>query len=492
MREKWRRVRELFEKALIEQPDNIDGWLEREAPDEPDVRAEVKELLDHHHHSGEFLGEPVADRFPELLNDEPNHEPGHVIGPYTIVRELGRGGMGRVYLARDTNLGRAVALKAVAPHLTRDPSHRERLKREARTAAGLTHPGICTVYALEEHDGELFIVAEYIEGRTLREEIASGQRPTPTEIARTARDIAAAIASAHARGVIHRDLKPENVMRTLDGRVKILDFGLAWIELADEMSGPPITKTGVIVGTPGYMAPEQLKGQRGDMRVDVFAFGVVLYEYACGVHPFAAESPLGMAARVLESVAAPLDGLCPALPLQFVAVIERCLQKPPGDRYGSAIELAGALSATELPQSRPAIRWWRMHQAVVILLYFLAAAVAWFVKEWQPGTPLVVFGVVGVAAVVAGFFRGHLLFVERMNTRAFHAERRRTDQVTVIVDLLIGAALLADAALLSADRPLAAVLIAGLGVGIALARLIVEPATSDGAFPPPSAETKPV
>ena len=205
MREKWGRVRELFERALAEQPADIDAWLGREAPDEPDVRAEVKELLDHNSQNGGFLGEPVGDRFPELLYDEPDYEPGHVIGPYTIVRELGRGGMGRVYLARDTNLGRAVALKAVAPHLTRDPSHRERLKREARAAAGLTGPGICTVYALEEHDGELFIVAEYIEGRTLREEIASGQRPTPADIARTARDIAAAVASAHARGVIHRE-----------------------------------------------------------------------------------------------------------------------------------------------------------------------------------------------------------------------------------------------------------------------------------------------
>ena len=483
MRENWRRVRELFERALTEQPDNVEAWLTREAPDEPDVRAEVTSLLDHHSNAGQFLDQPIVERFPTVLDDERTYPPGQVIGPYTIVRELGRGGMGRVYLANDARLNRPVALKAVAPRLTSDPSNRERLRREARAAAGLTDPGICTVYALEEYEGELFIAAEYIEGRTLREEIASGRRPSGTEIVTTARGIAAALAGAHARGVIHRDLKPENVMRTLDGRLKILDFGLARTDVVSgEMSAAHLTQTGVIVGTPGYMAPEQLNGERGDVRVDVFAFGVLLYEYACGVHPFAAETPLSVAARVLQSQAAPIEGLCPDLPLPIASVIERCLRKIPADRYRSAVELGGALSATQPAEAGPVIGWWRTHQIVVTALYFLAAALAWGVKEWQPGVALVVFILVGVTATVAGVFRGHVLFTERLNTKAFPNERRRADRVTLIVDLMIGAALLADAALLSADRPLAAVLIAGLGVGIALARLIVEPATSTAAF----------
>jgi predicted Ser/Thr protein kinase len=484
MREKWRRVRELFEQALAEQPDNIDAWLEREAAGEPDVLAEVKSLLSHHSRAGRFLDAPIADRYPALLDDERSYAPGSVIGPYTIVRELGRGGMGRVYLANDARLNRPVALKAVAPRLTSDPSHRERLKREARAAAALTDPGICTVYALEEHEGELFIAAEYIEGRTLREEIASGRRPSAAEVVGTARGIAAALAGAHARGVIHRDLKPENVMRTLDGRLKILDFGLARTEMTSgEISAAHLTQTGVIVGTPGYMAPEQLNGDRGDVRVDVFAFGVLLYEYACGLHPFAAETPLGMAARVLQSQAAPIEGLCPELPLSLTGVIERCLRKVPADRYRSAVELAGALSASEPFEPRPVLRWWRTHQVVVTGLYFVAAALAWWVKEWQPGIALAAFILVGVTATVAGVFRGHVFFTERVNRRAFPDERRRTDRVTLIADLLIGAALLVDAALLSADRPLPAVLTAALGVGIALARVIVEPATSTAAFP---------
>jgi hypothetical protein len=243
-----------------------------------------------------------------------------------------------------------------------------------------------------------------------------------------------------------------------------------------------LTQTGVMVGTPGYMAPEQLNGQRGDVRVDVFAFGVLLYEYACGVHPFAAETSLGVAARILQSQAAPLEELCPELPLPLAAVIERCLRKLPADRYGSAVELAGALTENRPLEPRPVIRWWRTHQIVVTALYFVAATLAWWVKEWQPGAALAVFILVGLIATVAGVFRGHVLFTERLNTTVFPDERRRADRVTLIVDLMIGAALIADAALLSADRPLAAVLIAGLGVGIALARVIVEPATSTAAF----------
>ena len=485
MRENWHRVRELFERALDEQPGDLEGWLAREAADNPDVQAEVRSLLEHHSHAGRFLAQPAPERIPSLLDEEEHTYPaGHTIGSYTIVRELGRGGMGRVYLATDAKLGRAVALKALPSRLTSDPIQRERLRREARAAAALTDPGICTIYALEEHDGELFIAAEYVEGHTLREEIASARRPGPADVVRTARDISAALAAAHTGGVMHRDLKPENVMRTLDGRVKILDFGLARVDVPS--SEPPaiqVTQPGMLVGTPGYMAPEQLNGERGDSRVDVFAFGVVLYEYACGVHPFAASSPLGVAARILQSDAASIAGLCPNLPLSVVTVIERCLRKAPGDRYGSAVEIATALLSGGDTDQRPVRRWWRTHQAVAIGLYVIASVLAWLIKEWQPGgASIAVFGVVGVAATAAAIFRGHLLFTERMNSQGLAAERERADRVTLVMDLLIASALVVDAALLSTDRTLAAVLTAGLAVGIALARLVVERSTAGAAF----------
>jgi Protein kinase domain len=478
----WQRVRDLFERVVEEQPADLDAWLAREAGDSPDVRDEVRSLVDHHSRAGTFLMEAPAERFASLLDDEPLAA-GHVIGPYTIVRELGRGGMGRVYLATDSRLGRSVALKAVAPRLTGDPANRERLRREARAAAGLSHPGICTVYALEEYEGDLFIAAEYVDGQTLRQELLSAPRPAPAEILRTARDVAAALASAHARGIVHRDLKPENVMRTGDGRVKILDFGLARADAPDDdPRAIRVTQAGMMVGTPGYMAPEQLSGERGDARADVFAYGVLIYELACGAHPFASSTALGVAARILHSDATPIDALCPALPAPLAAVVDRCLRKSPAERFGSAAEIASALAWSGPGADRSPVSWWRAHQGIVIGLYFLASVFAWMIKEWAGSLAVAVFGVVGVAAIIGGILRGHLLFTEQVNARGLVAERRLTERATFLVDAVIAVALLVDGALLSTHRPLAAVLIAGLGVGIVLARLVLERSTSAAAF----------
>src|SRR5919198_4123967 len=325
--EQQQRVRDLFEQALDVDPSQAASWVSSRS-DDPAVKQEVLSLLEHHSRAGAFLQEPIVDRLPELLASDEEHDedaeplaPGAVIGTYTIVRELGRGGMGHVYLATDGRLGRTVALKALAPHLVRNPSHRERLQREARAAASLTHPGICTVYALEEIEGELYIASEFVDGRTLRDEIESGQPPSGDMLARTARDLAAALASAHARGIVHRDLKPENIMRADDGRLKILDFGLARIESVQE--GVRVTHTGVMVGTPAYMAPEQLHHGQVDARADVFAYGVVMYEYACGVHPVRASAPLSAPAGLSE-------------------VFARCLREVPAERFASGGEIADA------------------------------------------------------------------------------------------------------------------------------------------------------
>ena len=391
MRTRWQRVRDLFERALEEQPADLDAWLEREAPDDPDVRAEVRSLVAQHSLASHFLTEPVPDPDPSLPDEDYAFPAGHVVGHYTIVRELDRGGMGRVYLARDRHLNRDVALKVIAPRFTGNPEYRERLKREARAAARLTHhPGICTVHALEEFDGELFIVAEYVKGHTLRHEITErnklNSRPLPTEILRTAREIASALGAAHAEGTIHRDLKPENVMRTVDGRVKILDFGLARTDvLAADVLVPALTMTGVVMGTPAYMAPEQLTRLPVDARTDVFAFGVLMYELASGAHPFH-----GDRVRILHSEAVPIERLCPSMPLAACSVIDRCLRKSPADRFASAREIATALpdesnESNENNQSKTvdgaAVRWWRAHQGIIVGLYFLASVFAWFIKE---------------------------------------------------------------------------------------------------------------
>lgn len=482
--DRWRRVRDLFERALNQQPAALDAWLELEAGGDQQLRAEVLSLMEHHTRAGSFLVEPAGNRLPDLLADDRSLEPGQILGPYTIVREIGRGGMGRVYLATDGRLGRNVALKALAPELTAHASHRDRLRREARAAAALTHPGICTIYALEELEGDLFITTEYVDGRTLREEIGGGRRPIAAEVARDGRSLAAALAHAHRNGITHRDLKPENVMRTSDGRLKILDFGLARIDssVAEPADGR-ITQPGAIIGTPGYMAPEQLNGQPADARADVFAFGVLMYEYACGTHPFDATTPLAVAARILEGDATPIEERRPDLPSPIVHVIERCLRKSPADRFTSAAEIERALDGVEPARAfRPMAAWWRTHQLVVIALYFMACALAWQIKDWRPGVTTAIFVVVAGAATIAGVVRGHLVFTERVNGPGLAAERGRAVPITLLVDLLLALALAADGLALLASRPLAAVLTIGLGIGIGLARLVVEPATTSASF----------
>ncbi|MGH9144750.1 MAG: serine/threonine-protein kinase, partial [Vicinamibacterales bacterium] len=404
---------------------------------------------------------------------------------YTIVRELGRGGMGRVYLAADARLGRTVALKALAPHLMRDGSQRERLRSEARAAAALSHPGICTVYALEEIDGDLYIAAEFVDGRTLGDEIRTGERPAPALTLRTARELAAALASAHARGIVHRDLKPDNVMRGIDGRLKILDFGLARVDVGAAAEQPRLTQPGMLIGTPAYMAPEQISGLSVDARADIFALGVLLYEYASGAHPFAAATPLATVARVLESEPRPLAGLAD-VPGPLAQVIVRCLRKAPEDRFGSAPELVGALDAVSAaPALRPAaqVMWWRVHQIVIVMFYAGAAVLGWQLKEWVE-TPftIAIFLALGAAATIGGILRGHLVFTELMNRARLTIELRRTRRGLRLVDLLTALLLFADAAIIVAVRALPAVFALAIGLGIALASMVLEPATSAAAF----------
>jgi serine/threonine protein kinase len=321
------RAKELFEAALEQEPPDMDRWLAEMAPEDADVRAEVRSLLDYHSRAGSFLTRPLAEAAPHLLEEDRVLEPGTVLGSYTIVRELGRGGMGRVYLASDARLGRSIALKSLPPQLTRDTTHRDRLRREARAAALLTHPGICTVYALEEFDGDLYIATEYLEGATLRDEMSSGRRPPTDLVVTTARELASALASAHANGVTHRDLKPENIMRTRDGRIKILDFGLARIDGPSAVGAGTLTSAfpGAVAGTPAYMSPEQIEGRTAGPSADVFAFGVLLYEWLAGTHPFIAGSALATLARVVESTPEPLVNR--GVPPWLSDVVDRCLRK---------------------------------------------------------------------------------------------------------------------------------------------------------------------
>ncbi|MGE0449640.1 MAG: serine/threonine-protein kinase [Vicinamibacterales bacterium] len=500
--EQWRRVQALFERAvdLDIGTDAVDAWLRDEAAD-AEVAREVASLVDNHRRAGHFLEALAPDAVAAALGDDEEELPGGSrLGPYRLEREVGRGGMGRVYLAVDTRLGRQVALKLVPRRLSADPGLRERLRREARAAASLVHPGICTVFALEELEGELVLVSQYVEGRTLRDEIASGDRPTPVALLETARGLADALAAAHARGIVHRDLKPENVIRSENGAVTILDFGLALLAGAADIDAERVTTPGTIVGTPAYMAPEQLQGGSVDVRTDLFAWGVLVYEYATGVHPFAADSPMGIAARILEATPAQLSAARSDVPESVASTVDGCLRKDPVDRPISAAAVRDALRAnhpTDRSRGTPrrvvasvdARVWWRVHQLAVIGLYAVASTAAWLLKEWEPRFGLGAFVLVGIGAAVGSIFRGHALFTERMLARgerrdvaSFSIERRRTDRATTAVDLSAAAALMLEGLLVVGSRPVAGLLSMALGIGIALARRVVEPSTARSAF----------
>ena len=255
--------------------------------------------------------------------------------------------MGVVYRARDTRLGREVALKVMAPHIASDPTMRSRFETEARAVASLSHPGILSIYELAVADGVPFAVMELLEGRNLRERISKGALPW-----REAVDIAAAIAdglsAAHAKGIVHRDLKPENVFLTSDGHVKILDFGLALQRLdVAGADGPTVARTaqGVLLGTFGYMSPEQVTGESVDGRTDVFALGCLLYEMLTGNQLFTGTTPQEIIARLLHDAAPDLSSVDPLAPQELRAVVARAVQRDPGRRFASAQDLGAALRA---------------------------------------------------------------------------------------------------------------------------------------------------
>src|SRR5512136_955721 len=265
------------------------------------------------------------------------------LGPYEILAQLGAGGMGEVYKARDTRLGRDVAIKVLPAHLSANPEVRARFEREARAISRLNHPHICSLHDIGRQDDIDFLVMEYLEGETLAVRLTKGPLPEP-EVLRHGIEIANALDCAHRAGIMHRDLKPGNIMLTKGG-AKLMDFGLARPTRLSPVAGAlsesptgsrPITAEGTIVGTFQYMAPEQLEGKEADARADLWALGCVLYEMATGKRAFEGASQASLIAAILEHDPRPITALQPLSPPALERAVKRCLMKNPDDRWQSA------------------------------------------------------------------------------------------------------------------------------------------------------------
>src|SRR6266542_363211 len=277
---------------------------------------------------------------------------GSRLGPYEIVAPLGVGGMGEVYRARDGRLGREIALKVLPTDVAGDTDRRSRFEQEARAASALAHPNIITVYDVGESDSMVWIAMELVEGRTVRDLLASGPLPARRAL-EIGTQVAEGLAAAHAAGIVHRDLKPENLILSRDGYVKILDFGLAKLgergiaapEGPTVSAGSPGTEPGTVMGTVGYMSPEQAAGQVVDFRCDQFSFGSILYEMATGQRAFQRKTGVETLAAILREEPKSIAELNPAAPAPLRWTIERCLAKEPDERYASTKDLARDLKS---------------------------------------------------------------------------------------------------------------------------------------------------
>jgi serine/threonine-protein kinase len=397
----WQRAEELFHAVLERPPEARRAFLDEACGKDAELRRQVELLISKDEHAGSFLEKPaLADAGAPLV--------GRQFGPYRIISLLGAGGMGEVYRARDSKLGRDVAIKTMPPEFSRDPDRVARFQREARMLASLNHPNIAAIHGLEESGGTQFLVLELVEGETLSEHIvgAPGRAPEKIdEILKIALQIAEALEAAHEKGIIHRDLKPANIKITPEGKVKVLDFGLAKAFAGEQaevnLSNSPTlsntaTQQGVILGTAAYMSPEQARGKPVDKRTDIWAFGCVLFEMLTGRAAFSGRDVSEILASVIRSE--PDWSKLPAnLHWRIREVLERCLEKEVRDRYSgisdTRVEIQKALddpSGVSMPQAiavtperklRMMLPW---IAAAVVLAAIITGVAIWLFKPTEP------------------------------------------------------------------------------------------------------------
>ena len=369
----------LFERAQSMPPDERAAFLAAACGADADLRTEIESLVEDSKPAEEFfdrLGEAVGRSALRELPSDWRLAPGRTVGRYTILSPLGSGGMGIVYRAHDPRLGRDVALKFLPPHLDLTGEAEDRLLGEARAAAALEHPNVCTVHEIgETEDGRVFLAMPCYEGESLTDRLAKGPLPVDDAVG-IASQIARGLSAAHARGIVHRDVKPGNVQLGRDGVVKLLDFGLA------KAIDATLTRPGIQPGTVAYMSPEQARGDPVDHRTDLWSLGVVLYEMLTGVRPFRGGNDRAVLHAIRHDEPEPVEERRPEMPPALAAVVGRLLRKDPRERYESAEALLADLAEpggpAKRPPPRPVAREWR-RPAILLAALAVLGIIGWSV-----------------------------------------------------------------------------------------------------------------
>ena len=387
--DRQRRLEEIYSAALQQDANRQDEFVRQACGEDVDLRCEIESLLGYEDKVGDFLQAPALEAAARSMADSQERSlVGRTLGPYSVMSLLGVGGMGEVYAARDTRLGRMVAIKILPSDVAQDPERKRRFLQEARAASALNHPNIVTLHDVGSEGGVDFLVMEYVRGKTLSELIPPKGLGIK-EALQYALEIAGALAKAHAAGIIHRDLKSGNVMVT-DGVVKVLDFGLAKLtETAEPGDGSTaaMTSQAMIVGTAAYMSPEQAQGKPVDARTDIFSFGVMLYEMLTGRRPFQGANRVSTLAAILEQEPKPLTGIDAKIPRELERVVLRCLRKDPERRFQGMADVRVALA--ELREEaglgkttrQPSWRWALIGAGLCAIL---AVAAAWVWRHPAP------------------------------------------------------------------------------------------------------------
>jgi eukaryotic-like serine/threonine-protein kinase len=383
--DRWRQIERFYHEAREREPSERDRFLHEACADET-VRAEVESLLGCESQADGYLETPALEVTAEALAEGRERSMfGRMLGRYEIVGFLGAGGMGEVYRARDSRIVRDVAVKVLPPEIAADHERLRLFEQEARAAGGINHPNILTIYDVGVQDGAPYVVCELLEGTTLRDALRKGALSRRKAL-EYARQIANGLAAAHDEGITHRDLKPENLFITRDGRIKILDFGLAKLTLREgsteretsEAASSSQNAAGSVLGTPGYMAPEQLRGGIVDHRSDLFNLGAVLFEMLTGRRPFRGRSTSEILEAVLNHDPLEIGETGGEVDPALARLLRRCLEKNPNERIQSALDLGFDIEGFLLPyQKTPRARWKKPGTAMAFAVAVLSLVV-WF------------------------------------------------------------------------------------------------------------------